>query len=118
LMVYHATAGPTSDAAQTFKIMERRLLRSIMTPAMVVSIGLGVWLAIDGGFMADGMPLWLGIKAALVSGLIIVHLLLAWHVRRFAQDENHHGATYFRIINEIPTVLMIGIVIAAVVKPG
>jgi putative membrane protein len=63
------------------------------------------------------VPLWLGIKFVLVAALIGVHLLLAWHVRQFARQENRHGAAYFRVINEVPTVLMIGIVIAAVVKP-
>jgi protoporphyrinogen IX oxidase len=117
LMVYHAMAEPQSDAAATFKVMERRLLRAIMTPAMVVSVVLGLWLAHDGGFLADGVPLWLGVKFVLVGGLIAVHLLLSWHVRQFARDENRQGAAYFRAINEVPTVLMIGIVIAAVVKP-
>ena len=117
LMVYHAMAGPQSDAAATFKVMERRLLRTIMTPAMAVAVGLGLWLAHDGGFMSDGMPLWLGVKFVLGGALIGIHLLLAWHVRQFARDENRQGAGYFRVINEVPAVLMIGIVIAAVVKP-
>jgi protoporphyrinogen IX oxidase len=117
LMVYHAMAEPWSDAAATFKVMERRLLRAIMTPAMVVSVALGLWLAHDGGFMVGGLPVWLGVKLVLVGGLIMVHLVLSWHVRQFARDENRRSATYFRIINEVPTVLLIGIVIAAVVKP-
>jgi putative membrane protein len=117
LMVYHAMAEPWSDVAATFKVMERRLLRAIMTPAMVVSVALGLWLAHDGGFMVGGLPVWLGVKLVLVGGLIMVHLVLSWHVRQFARDENRRSATYFRIINEVPTVLLIGIVIAAVVKP-
>ncbi len=117
LMVYHVMAEPRSDAATTFKVMERRLLRAIMTPAMVVSVVLGLWLAHDGGFLAGGMPLWLGAKFVLVGGLIVIHLLLAWHVRQFARDDNRLGAAYFRVINEIPAVLMVAIVIAAVVKP-
>jgi putative membrane protein len=118
LMVYHAMAPAGSEAAATFAVMERRLLRAIMTPAMVGSIGLGLWLMVDGGFAAGAVPLWLGLKFLLVGGLIAVHLLLAWHVRQFARGENRRGAGYFRLINEIPTVLLIGIVIAAVVKPG
>jgi putative membrane protein len=117
LMVYHAVAKPQSDVAATFKVMERRLLRAIMMPAMVVSVVLGLWLAHDGGFMAGGVPVWLGVKLALVGGLIVVQLLLAWHVRQFARDENRLGAAYFRVINEVPALLMIGIVIAVVVKP-
>ena len=118
LMVYHALAPAGSEAAATFKVMERRLLGSIMTPAMVVSIGLGLWLMVEGGFLASAVPVWLGLKFLLVGGLVVVHLLLAWHVRQFARGENRRGAGYFRVINEVPTVLMIGIVIAAVVKPG
>jgi protoporphyrinogen IX oxidase len=118
LMVYHAMATAGSEAAATFKVMERRLLGAIMTPAMVVTIGLGLWLMVEGGFVGGAVPVWLGLKFLLVGGLIVVHLLLAWHVRQFARGENRRSAGYFRVINEVPTVLMIGIVIAAVVKPG
>ena len=118
LMVYHSLAPAGSEAAATFKVMERRLLNAIMTPAMVASVGLGLWLAVEGGFLAGTVPAWLGLKFLLVGGLVGVHLLLAWHVRQFARAENRHGAGYFRVINEVPTVLMIAIVIAAVVKPG
>jgi len=117
LMVYHAMVESQSAVAATFKVMERRLLRAITMPAMAVSVGLGLWLAHDGGFFAGGMPFWLGAKFVLVGGLIVVQLLLAWHVRQFARDENRLGAGYFRVINEVPAVLMIGIVIAVVVKP-
>jgi protoporphyrinogen IX oxidase len=118
LMVYHATAPAGSEAAAIFKVMERRLLRAIMTPAMVAAVGLGLWLMVEGGFAAGELPFWLGLKFLLVGGLIAVHVLLAWHVRQFARDENRQGAGYFRVINEVPAVLMLGIVIAAVVKPG
>jgi protoporphyrinogen IX oxidase len=118
LMVYHAMATAGSEAAATFKVMERRLLGAIMTPAMVASVGLGLWLAVEGGFLKGSTPTWLSAKFLLVGGLIVVHWVLAWHVRQFARDENRRGAGYFRVLNEVPTLLMIGIVIAAVVKPG
>src|SRR5690349_19999508 len=102
LMVYHAMAPAGSEAAATFAVMERRLLRAIMTPAMVGSIGLGLWLIVDGRFAAGAVPLWLGLKFRLVGGLIAVHLLLALHLRQSALRDNRRGSGYFRLINEIP----------------
>jgi putative membrane protein len=114
LFVYHCAAEPGSVQSETFKIMERRLLRAIINPAMVASWGLGLWLAWDGGWFRFG---WLQTKLVLVVGLSGVHGLLVRWVRDFAADQNQHSQKFYRIINEVPTILMIGIVILAVVKP-
>ena len=114
LFVYHCEAEPGSKQSETFKVMERRLLRAIINPAMIAAWLLGLWLAYEGGWFAFH---WLQAKVVLVLALSGVHGLLARWVRDFAADRNRHSQRFYRIINEIPTVLMIGIVILAVVKP-
>jgi putative membrane protein len=114
LFVYHCEAEPASKQSETFKVMERRLLRAIINPAMIAAWLLGLWLAYEGGWFAFH---WLQAKVVLVLALSGVHGLLARWVRDFAADRNRHSQRFYRIINEIPTVLMIGIVILAVVKP-
>ena len=114
LFVYHCDAEPGSKQSETFKVMERRLLTVIINPAMVASWVLGLWLAFEGGFFRSG---WLHAKLALVLGLSAVHGLFARWVREFASDRNQHSAKFYRIINEVPTVLMIGIVLLVVLKP-
>ena len=94
--------------------MERRLLTVIINPAMVASWVLGLWLAWDGGLVYRG---WLQAKVALVLLLSALHGLFARWVRDFAADRNPHSQKFYRIVNEVPTLLMIGIVILAVVKP-
>ena len=114
LFVYHADAAPGSEKSETFKVMERRLLRAIINPAMIATWILGLWLAWRGfGFMGG----WLHAKIALVVALSGVHGYLSASVRRFAQDQNRKAARHWRIVNEVPTVLMIVIVILVVVKP-
>ena len=114
LFVYHCEAKPGSKQSETFKGMERRLLHAIMTPAMVVSWVLGLWLAWAGGFYAAG---WLHAKLVLVIALSALHGFFVRCVREFATDRNRHSQKFYRVLNEIPTILMIGIVILAVVKP-
>jgi putative membrane protein len=119
LFVYHCAAEKGSVQSETFKVMERRLLRGIINPAMVATWVLGLWLAWNGpdsryGWFASG---WLGAKLVLVIGLLVLHGFLARWRKDFAADNNQHPQKFFRIINEIPTVLMIAIVILAVVKP-
>jgi len=114
LFVYHCEAEPGSRQSETFKVMERRLLRAIIDPAMVVSWVLGLWLAWQGGWFASG---WLQAKILLVLLMSGVHGFLSRCVREFATDQNHRSAKFYRIINEVPTILLIGIVILAVVKP-
>jgi putative membrane protein len=114
LFVYHCDAEPGSRQSETFKVMERRLLRAIINPAMVVSWVLGIWLAWTGGWYASP---WLHAKVVLALLLSAVHGFFVRWVRDFAADRNHHSQKFYRIINEVPTILMIGIVILVVVKP-
>jgi putative membrane protein len=114
LFIYHCAAAPGSETSETFKVMERRLLRLIINPAMIATWVLGLWLAWKGGHFAAG---WLHAKLALVLALSGVHGFFSASVRRFGEDRNRLSARQWRIWNEAPTVLMIGIVILVVVKP-
>jgi protoporphyrinogen IX oxidase len=116
LFVYHAGSAKGSEQSETFKIMERRLLRFITTPAMVASWVFGLILAFSGliSWSADG---WFHLKLALVILLSAFHGFLAKWTKDFAQDRNTHPARFYRMVNEIPTVLMIAIVILVIVKP-
>ena len=114
LFVYHCDAEPGSKQSETFKVMERRLLKAIINPAMIASWALGLWLVWQGGWYASG---WFHAKLALVLALSALHGSLARWVRDFATDKNQHSPKFYRIINEVPTVLMIGIVILVMVKP-
>jgi protoporphyrinogen IX oxidase len=119
LFVYHCAAEKGSVQSETFKVMERRLLRAIINPAMIATWLLGLWLAWNGpdsrfGWFASP---WLHGKIVLVLALSALHGMLAKWLKDFAVDKNQHSERFYRIINEVPTVLMIGIVILAVVKP-
>lgn len=114
LFVYHADAEKGSVQSETFKVMERRLLRAIINPAMLVAWTFGLWLAWKGFGFSGG---WLHAKLAAVLALSGVHGYLSAAQRRFAADENTRPARHWRIVNEIPTLLMIVIVILVVVKP-
>jgi protoporphyrinogen IX oxidase len=114
LFIYHTDAPIGSEQSETFKMMERRLLKVIMNPAMMVSWVLGLYLAWDiYGFQGG----WLHMKIAMVVGLTLVHVLFSRAVRDFAADRSRRPASYWRIWNEVPTVLMIVIVILVIVKP-
>lgn len=114
LFVYHADAAPGSEASETFKVMERRLVRAIMTPAAVAVWLLGLTLAITGGLFQEH---WFHVKLLLVVAMTATHIQLMRLQRAFAADRNTRPARYFRILNEVPTLLMIGIVVLVVVKP-
>lgn len=114
LFVYHVDAERGSQQSETFKIMERRLLRAIINPAMVVAWAAGLWLAWRGFGFAGG---WLHAKLALVLALSGLHGYLSAAVRRFAEDRNEKPARHWRIVNEVPTLLMIVIVVLVIVKP-
>ena len=116
LFVYHATSKQGSEQSETFKVMERRLLRYITTPAMVASWVLGLILAFSGviDWSRDG---WFHAKLILVIALSAYSGLLAMWTKDFALDRNTRPPRFYRIANEIPTLLMIGIVILVVVRP-
>jgi putative membrane protein len=114
LFVYHAGVKPRSEQSEIFKTMERRLLNFIMTPAMALTWILGMALMIQGQWL--GAP-WFHAKFALVIALSGMHGMFSRWVADFARDRNQHSQKFFRVINEIPTVLMIAIVLLAVVKP-
>ena len=114
LMVYHCEAETGSKQSETFKVMERRLLRFIATPAMVVTWLTGLWLAYQAGLFGAG---WLHGKLALVLVLSAVHGINAKWVKDFALDRNRRPARFYRVANEVPTLLMVGIVILVIVKP-
>src|SRR3984893_16386289 len=114
LFVYHCAAEPGSGQSETFKVMERRLLQAILNPAMSAAWVLGVALAWQGVW---AFATWFQIKLVLVIVMSGVHVMLARYIRDFAADRNRHSSKFYRIINEIPTILMIAIVLLAVLKP-
>ena len=114
LFIYHCAAKPGSEQSETFKVMERRLLRIIINPAMVASWIFGLWLAWDGQLYASE---WFHAKLVLVLAMSAMHGFFVRWVREFDLDQNQHDQKFYRIINEVPTVLMIGIVVLVVVKP-
>jgi protoporphyrinogen IX oxidase len=114
LFVYHCAAEKGSVQSETFKVMERRLLKAIINPAMIVAWALGLYLAWEGGWFRSG---WLHGKLALVLGMSAVHGLYARWVRDFAADRNTRPARFYRIWNEVPTLLLIVIVILVILKP-
>jgi putative membrane protein len=116
LFVYHADAEVGSDKSETFKLMERRLYRGIITPAMLATWIFGLWLAFGYGIVDFSMG-WMWLKAVMVIALSGVHGWYGSLLRAFQQDRNQKSAKFFRAINEIPFVMAIVIVIAVIVKP-
>jgi putative membrane protein len=114
LFIYHTDAPIGSDQSETFKMMEQRLYRVIMNPAMMLSWILGLYLAWTVYEFQGG---WLHLKIAMVVLLTMVHVMFGRSVRQFAADGPRKTARYWRLVNEIPTILMIAIVILVVVKP-
>jgi putative membrane protein len=114
LFIYHCDAPPGSQQSETFKLMETRLLTIIMNPAMVISWALGLWLAWQGGYLMAG---WFHAKLFLVILLSGAHGYFSASARRFREDRNDKPPRHWRIVNEVPTLLMIAIVILVIVKP-
>ena len=114
LFVYHCEAEIGSKQSETFKIMERRLLKAIINPAMIVTWLAGLYLAWSGHWLSAG---WFHGKFLLVLAMSGVHGFFVGRVRDFAADRNVRSQKFYRIINEIPTVLMVAIVILVIVKP-
>ena len=113
LFVYHAETAPGSQQSETFKVMERRLLKAIINPAMIVTWSAGLWLAWMYSFQGG----WLHAKIALVLVLSGVHGFFSGSQRRFERDQNRKSPKFWRTMNEVPTILMVLIVILVVVKP-
>ena len=119
LFVYHCAAEKGSIQSETFKVMERLLLRLIINPAMIATILLGLglaWLIADSRYPLY-LPGWLWAKIALVVLMSAVHGFFARWFKDFAADRNRHSQKFYRIINEVPTVLLILIVLLVVLKP-
>lgn len=114
LFIYHTDAQKGSVQSETFKVMEHRLLKVIMTPAMMLSWVFGLYLAWKVHHFAGG---WLHAKLLAVVGLTAAHMYFARAVRAFGRDGNTHSPRFWRLMNEIPTVLMIAIVILVIVQP-
>lgn len=116
LFVYHAEAALGSSASETFKVMERRLLRGIMNPAMAAVYLFGTLLALTPGIV-DWHAGWIYVKLASVAALTVYHHLLALWRKAFAADRDRHTARFYRLVNEIPMLLLILIVVMVVAKP-
>lgn len=114
LMVYHAQATQGGEHSETLKVMERRLMKGIMTPSMIATWIFGIWLA---SLMSAWTDIWLQLKLVLVLGLTIAHFWLVGRVKAFAADKNTKSARFYRIINEVPAVTLILIILLVVIKP-
>ena len=114
LFVYHADVPAGSPQSETFKVMERRLLRAIINPAMGATWLLGLALVWLGGWHTAP---WMWAKFVLVIAMSALHGRFVGHWRDFEADRNRHSAKYYRVINEVVTVLLIGIVLLVVLKP-
>ena len=112
LFVYHAMTADTTSTDR-FKIMERKLYYGIMTPGAVLTVAFGLWLWLGYGYSGG----WLHAKLALVAMLIAFHIYCGALMIAFKHDRNRHGHVFFRWINELPTIILIAVVILAVVKP-
>lgn len=116
LFAYHAAARPGSEASETFKTMERRLSAIIVDPAMAASLLLGALLAADLGAALWAWGWW-QVKLAAVAALVAARLLFGRWRRAFAADRNRHGARFYRLVGELPALLMVLIVTMAVARP-
>ena len=116
LYVYHSMAPSGSDRSETFKVMEGRLQKGIMTPAMIATWGFGLVLAGTPG-VVDWRTGWIWAKLALVLGLTMFHGLLSRWRKAFLMERNRHSTRFFRMVNELPTLALSAIVVLVVVKP-
>ena len=114
LYVYHCAAEPGSVQSETFKVMERRLLRAIINPAMIASWAFGLLLVAHLGLWDDA---WMQAKFAFLLAMQLIHAGFARWRRHFDRDENRHSERFYRIMNEVPTLAMIFIVILVIVRP-
>jgi putative membrane protein len=117
LFVYHSRTAPGSEASEIFKVMERKLLRLIINPSMILTWAFGFYLAFSIHAFTPGNGYWLHAKLGLVVAMQIVHAMLSRYRRAFFRDERPKSERFFRILNEVPAVLMIAIVLIVVLKP-
>lgn len=116
LFVYHAMSDD-QPSIDRFKIMERKLFYGITTPGAIFTLVFGFWMLFDYAWAAFGSHLWLHVKLALMGLLIVYHLYCGKLVADFKQDRNRHSHVWYRWFNEMPVLLLIGIVLLAVLKP-
>lgn len=121
LFVYHCAAPKGSEMSETFKVMERRLLRLIINPALILTWimgGLMIWIVVglweNTDLLSNG---WFHVKMTAVLVLMAVHGMLARHRKQFERDANVHSAKYYRILNEVPTVLLVIIIFMVILRP-
>lgn len=117
LYVYHAGVKPGGEASEMLKVMERRLLRFIINPAMIASWVFGLWLVKLYGWESLKHAGWFHVKLTMLVLMQLCHAALARWRKQFAADRNIHTAKFYRMINEVPTVLMIVIVLMVIIKP-
>ncbi len=117
LFVYHTKVAKGSEASELFKIMELKLMRVIINPAMIATWILGLTLAIKTDAFAPSNGGWLHVKLALVLGLQVCHAMMSRYRKAFARDENKKSERFFRLFNEVPAVLMVVIILLVVLKP-
>lgn len=114
LFVYHSVAEVGSDKSETFKVMERRLMKGIMTPSMIATWGFGLWLMVLGEWHTEG---WMHVKLLVVFILSAYHGMCVKWMKGFASDSNTKSQRFFRIVNEVPVVFLLIILVMVVVKP-
>lgn len=117
LFVYHSRVAAGSEASELFKVMERKLMRLIINPAMIATWLLGLWLIHFTNAMDPANGKWMHWKLTLVLLMQVTHAMMSRYRKAFARDERPKSEKYFRIFNEVPAVLMIIIVILVVVRP-
>jgi putative membrane protein len=113
IFVYHTSVAVGSESDQIFQVMERKLLRYIMNPAMIVTFACGIYMIHEIGLAF----VWLHIKLTFVAILVIYHHMLSRYRKNFAKGQNQNSQKFYRIINEVPTIAMIVIVAVVVLKP-
>ena len=116
IFVYHAETKENKEQSETFKLMEKRLYFYIMNPAMILSWVFGILLIHSQGIPSLGL-LWMKIKIGLVIILTSYHFYLLAVIRDFQVDSNYKSSRFFRIINEVPTILLIIIIFVVIFKP-
>jgi protoporphyrinogen IX oxidase len=117
LFVYHTMAEPGGEAARFFEIMERRLLKAIMTPAMLIAWILGLYLVFGLGAVSFSTEIWFQLKLGLLIVLTAYHFFLSGCVKTFASGANTRSTRFYRIINEVPTIVMILVVCLVIFRP-